>query len=323
MSDTNIRKKVKESGLYKTYLAKRRDAFINPFFDVETGEQVKDKRNSLYNEVTTYYPSGSVQTIKYLNGEYFGMTDEEAKECEKIRRATKRQRTDIEKHISYLFQRKDYDLYFVTLTFNDEALTYKEKTRYDHVIRTLSQFDDYIANIDYGDENEREHYHAVVALSKHYRNVSELDKIKNFYNIGLLNKYRYGFYSAEKIKKTDDAKKALAKYQTKLMFHSVKVEQTRIKTKKISDYHEYLKDQARRKHYEQSTNRKNKATYKVLDNAFEKYLTAPQHTKFRKELKDQAIKAQKIALFDIHDTSNFIHILCPLSSRGTSQIRRE
>lgn len=56
-------------------------------------------------------------------------------------------------------------LFFVTLTFNDECLKgTNEKTRHSYVSRFLNaNFRDYYANVDYGTQNEREHYHAVVS----------------------------------------------------------------------------------------------------------------------------------------------------------------
>lgn len=59
-----------------------------------------------------------------------------------------------------------YDhLFFVTLTFNDECLkNTDEKTRHTYVARYLKQQARcYYANIDHGEKNEREHYHAVVS----------------------------------------------------------------------------------------------------------------------------------------------------------------
>ena len=54
--------------------------------------------------------------------------------------------------------------YFITITFNDKTLNNtNEQTRRKYVsrwLKSLSEF--YVANIDYGLINEREHYHAVI-----------------------------------------------------------------------------------------------------------------------------------------------------------------
>ena len=57
---------------------------------------------------------------------------------------------------------------FVTLTFRDDVLAVTSKeTRRRYVLRYLkSQSEYYIANIDYGAKNGREHYHAVVCADK-------------------------------------------------------------------------------------------------------------------------------------------------------------
>jgi len=53
---------------------------------------------------------------------------------------------------------------FLTITFNDKCLNSTTiDTRRQYVKRYLNTFKrDYIANIDYGKENEREHYHALL-----------------------------------------------------------------------------------------------------------------------------------------------------------------
>lgn len=55
------------------------------------------------------------------------------------------------------------ELYFTTLTFNDEALKTTEEERKKALIRDLNlTSDNYIANKDYGSLRGREHYHALV-----------------------------------------------------------------------------------------------------------------------------------------------------------------
>ena len=52
---------------------------------------------------------------------------------------------------------------FGTLTFNDRALKTSSETRRRYVTRFLNDFDvPYIANIDFGAEKGREHYHFVI-----------------------------------------------------------------------------------------------------------------------------------------------------------------
>lgn len=94
---------------------------------------------------------------------------------------------------------------FVTLTFTDEVLrSTNEVTRRKYVSRFLKAVSlHYVANIDYGGENGREHYHAVVLC----------DQIDD--------SWPYGFTWFEKVHKTGDKKK-LAQYICKLTNHSLK-----------------------------------------------------------------------------------------------------
>lgn len=54
---------------------------------------------------------------------------------------------------------------FATLTFSNKALTRKRQTRRVNVARCCKSFSDaYVANIDFGDEKGREHYHALMKI---------------------------------------------------------------------------------------------------------------------------------------------------------------
>lgn len=54
---------------------------------------------------------------------------------------------------------------FATLTFKSKALTRKYQTRRVNVARCCKAFSDcYVANIDFGDKNGREHYHALMKI---------------------------------------------------------------------------------------------------------------------------------------------------------------
>lgn len=55
---------------------------------------------------------------------------------------------------------------FLTLTFKDDALKATSQTRRVNVSRTLRDLScEYVGNIDFGTETEREHYHALVRLN--------------------------------------------------------------------------------------------------------------------------------------------------------------
>lgn len=97
---------------------------------------------------------------------------------------------------------------WLTLTFSEEVLkSTSVETRRKYVSRYLkSQSDYYLANIDFGKRNEREHYHAIV--------VSDF-----LYTEGWKD---YGFTWTERIKNHIDCEKKLAKYVSKLTNHAIK-----------------------------------------------------------------------------------------------------
>lgn len=95
--------------------------------------------------------------------------------------------------------------YFITLTFNDTTLAQtSQETRRRYVARYLKERSSvYVANIDFGKEKGREHYHAVSNC--------KID----------LSKWGFGFSNIEKIRPTKDPQ-AIAKYITKLSAHAYK-----------------------------------------------------------------------------------------------------
>jgi len=97
--------------------------------------------------------------------------------------------------------------YFITITFNPETLkNTNEQTRRKYVsrwLKSLSAF--YVANIDYGLINEREHYHAVIT--------SDNKPPKS---------WPYGFIDILKIKTTDNDTTRISKYISKLTNHAIK-----------------------------------------------------------------------------------------------------
>lgn len=96
------------------------------------------------------------------------------------------------------------DTLFLTLTFTDDVLSStSQKTRRTYVARFLKSHGlDYVANIDFGEKNGREHYHCVFG--------------SNFIDP---NSWSYGSIDFIHITKTPNK---IAQYINKLTFHSVK-----------------------------------------------------------------------------------------------------
>ena len=96
---------------------------------------------------------------------------------------------------------------FLTMTFKPSVLeTTNEKTRRIYVTRFLKSLNAiYVANIDYGKKNEREHYHAIVSIAwvNH-------------------KSWKYGNLDFEKVYIKDKTTEKLAKYLAKLTKHAIK-----------------------------------------------------------------------------------------------------
>lgn len=101
---------------------------------------------------------------------------------------------------------------FLTLTFTDKVLeSTSPQTRRRYVSRYLkSQGCEYVANIDFSPDIEREHYHAVI------------DKRVD------LTAWKYGFSYAEQVRAHDRDLCKISKYITKLTAHALKVDATRL-----------------------------------------------------------------------------------------------
>ena len=97
--------------------------------------------------------------------------------------------------------------YFITITFNPETLkNTNEQTRRKYVSRWLKSLTPfYVANIDYGEKNGREHYHAVITSDKRPPKT-----------------WTYGFVDILKVKTTETDTKRISKYISKLTNHAIK-----------------------------------------------------------------------------------------------------
>lgn len=125
-------------------------------------------------------------------------------EAIKVNKASQARRKRLSKRIGNWL--KNYDCIFLTLTFRDDVLeATSEDTRRRYVTRALKKMSNrYVANIDYGEKNEREHYHAVVVSTK----------VDN-------ELWPYGLINFKKIHGCNSEIR-LAKYITKITNHALK-----------------------------------------------------------------------------------------------------
>ena len=156
---------------------------------------------------------------------------EDLAEAEKIIKAEYRRTTRLKSRIE-LFLDQQESTTFLTLTFSDKTLqNTTPKTRRQFVVRYLkSQSDFYIANLDFGYENGREHYHAVILgkvdlkpweqygfiFAEKVGNRSELTRST------IPNRYKELSEKEARLKMRQDTEKKLARYVAKLSNHAIK-----------------------------------------------------------------------------------------------------
>ena len=102
-------------------------------------------------------------------------------------------------------------LYFGTLTFSDKVLDKTtEKTRRRYVVRFLNDISiSYVANIDFGKENEREHYHCIFLTENNIDFKSVLEKWQSILHDKDTTQIKF-----DKVIKNDLSKSKLSKYVT-------------------------------------------------------------------------------------------------------------
>lgn len=94
---------------------------------------------------------------------------------------------------------------FITLTFSDTVLSStSEITRRRYVARWCKENSDYyVANIDYGEDKHREHYHAVL-------------------RVGTYTSWNYGFSNIKTVRSKSKDLNKVSKYVSKLTNHAIK-----------------------------------------------------------------------------------------------------
>ena len=129
----------------------------------------------------------------------------EWKEASRINHASIERVARLKKRISKMLL--SGDCLFLTLTFTDAYLSKTTaEVRRRQVRRYLASLGcRYVANIDYGKKNQREHYHAVAQISR-------IDPFS----------YKFGAINFEKIKISEEDTARVAKYISKLTNHAIK-----------------------------------------------------------------------------------------------------
>lgn len=156
--------------------------------------------------------------------------------------ARKKQIKKIKKWIEWHIL-KNYKLYFFTFTYDDKKRRkeMKAETLKKYVINSLQDVDDFIINIDYGKQNERLHFHGIIAINENTNNLYKIYENENKKLESDNKNYqeyikKVGFCNIQKIGNQEADKDKIARYITKLTLHSIKVKQKYISTKKGTEY---------------------------------------------------------------------------------------
>ena len=148
------------------------------------------------------------------------ITIEEIKCYFQLINAKKIKANRIRKQIQY-YALRGYPIIFGTFTFNEEALKLNPKYRKEIITRELNKnpnIVDYIGNIDFGKENEREHYHYIIFCKKDFMPI--INEHKNIINLNINYNKGHSFYEEVNNDKTDFAK--IGNYINKLPYHALK-----------------------------------------------------------------------------------------------------
>lgn len=160
------------------------------------------------NKYLCSYSMGNVDSIEFAERyeKLSRLVDVELlKECQRMLKADSQKRKRLRDRIINLLS--SGKCYFITLTFNDKTLNNTiSHIRRKYVTRWLkSNSFDYVGNIDFGKENGREHYHAVIRSDIFPDSKSWL----------------YGFIDIQEINYLDSDSR-LANYILKLTNHALK-----------------------------------------------------------------------------------------------------
>lgn len=124
--------------------------------------------------------------------------------CQRIVNNYMHKRNRLRKFITKMLEN---DCIYLTCTFTDDVLdNTSADTRRVYIRRFLGKFKtNAVANIDFGDENEREHYHAIIELP--FINHTE---------------YKYGNLDIERVINNGVSQNKLSTYIVKLTYHALK-----------------------------------------------------------------------------------------------------
>lgn len=232
MKNRELRKQLLEDGTFREYTEKRKEL-------IDTGQA---EEMDLILDKTT----GEVISKNKPNGELFGMEQSIAEECEGIRKCRDKQRKKIQDHIRFMLI-NEYDVFFTTMTLTDDALQKSDRNQKRAINRCYEICEDYLYNVDYGKTTGRKHFHGVIAMKPGTYTLEQRRDKKghlSWHIPELEQRYHNGFIGIEPFRGNSDEEKdksaeKIAKYETKLTQHSLKVQQSYVTVKKGTEYQQH------------------------------------------------------------------------------------
>lgn len=131
-------------------------------------------------------------------------TKQEADACYQLNNAKYKRKVRLQDYIQLMLEKFD-KVYFLTLTFSDKYNNASDETKRKYVTRCLKALTPYyVANVDYGKEFGRLHYHAITTqpLTQEF--------------------WKYGFINCQEIRNTPTDTEKVAKYCVKFSNHALK-----------------------------------------------------------------------------------------------------
>ncbi len=188
-------------------------AIRNRYYSLIKQQQIENKDYQLIGRFSyslfKSYQDGNYSTanfyLRLLNDIENEHNEHYIKVAKLLNQGRARKSKNIKERITYMLEEYK-QAYFITFTFNDSTLLNTNAlTRRRYVIRALkNSSNDYLANIDFGADNGREHYHAV----------STQPLLQEHWSYGFIKCIRIGHSESEPAK--------VGKYITKLNNHALK-----------------------------------------------------------------------------------------------------
>lgn len=189
------------------------------------GRSIRKQEFVVINE-NTFSPSDSLNFDSCMSDSCYGGVWQY---CKKYNQARYNKRKRALQRIKCMFvksEKENIPLYFVTFTFSDETLKNRNTDSRRQAVRrclTSGNFIDFYANIDFGEKNGREHYHAIVLGNGYFYKDGKTNKVYAGSNESFADySSKFGNIKSELVKQCSKSDKQLSKYINKFSNHATK-----------------------------------------------------------------------------------------------------